>query len=90
MTRILSHKYTVWLLLLAMAAVLLVLSGCGTQLKFMYGGAPCDATWDHIDYRYYNKYNIGEPSAAPNAGAQAPPQDFGACSDNDLANHSCK
>lgn len=60
------------------------LSGCTLQMKwFGAGGNECE--WDEINYK-----NYFEPAASAGQAGQSNVPEFGACSDEDLANSTCK
>lgn len=65
-------------------AALMLLSACSTQLKwFGAGGNECE--WDEINYKGYFESGAPVRSSQP---SEVP--EFGACSDEDLANSTCK
>lgn len=78
----------------------LILAGCSTQLKW-FGAGGVDCEWDEINYKAYHAQQLS-PAAGNNddlrrqaeesmrrAEEEQKQLDFGACSENDLANRTC-
>ena len=66
-----------------------ILSGC-EQLALRFSGERCDPLWDRkIDYRKCMEDNL-KTHASAEVKSNATEDGFGACSDEDLKNHTCK
>lgn len=67
-------------------AVLALLSACVQMKWFGAGGNECE--WDEINYKGY--FESGMTGGATAATGKSDVPQFGACSDEDLANSTCK
>lgn len=68
----------------------LLLAAC-MRAPFMFGGERHDALWDRIDYKECYEDNLANYSPGKPMPKELPPEKrFGACSEDGLANRSCK
>lgn len=77
------------------------IGGCSTQMKwFGAGGVECE--WDEINYKAYKAHSLSPAAGGDTndlrhqaeesmrrAEEEQKQLEFGACSENDLANHTC-
>jgi hypothetical protein len=78
--------------ILHIAMLCLVVAGCDGTNRIFWAGERCDPLWDRIGYKKCYEDSLKAPPQTPVRPEEekSPEGRFGACSSEDLANHTCR